>query len=236
VTTLPALKQFVCGLTSYLPEVDDLTRENWIYMETFRPDRGVRSSYLEKAMTYDVYKKWLDNLVLLGKTSGPNQSEAFVHYTRMNQQRMSRLDKTIEVGDGIKEKMLAIGKAQTWLVLTEAWCGDAAQSLPVMQALAKVNPRIDLRLLLRDENPELMDQYLTNGTSRSIPKLIAMDTNTLKELFTWGPRPFPLQELFMHMKTDGLAFDVVKEELQRWYNKDRTLQIQEEIAALATGG
>ena len=128
---------------------------------------------------------------------------------------------------------MRIDRPQTWLVLTEGWCGDAAQSLPVIKALADLNPQIRMRILLRDENPELMDLYLTNGISRSIPKLIALDPTTGTELFTWGPRPTALQESFYGMRSEGLPYDVIKEELQRWYNTDRTVTIQQDLAALA---
>jgi hypothetical protein len=190
---------------------------------------------MEKAMSYEAYKTMVEDLLAQGKTTGPNQSEGFIHYTQLNQQRVHRLEKTTEVLPAVRESIGSILRPQTWLVLTEAWCGDAAQSLPVIYTLAKLNPLIDLRLLLRDENLELMDQYLTNGASRSIPKLIGLDTVTREELFTWGPRPTALQESFMGMRSEGLSYDVIKEELQRWYNKDKTVSIQQEMGALVSG-
>jgi hypothetical protein len=102
-----------------------------------------------------------------------------------------------------------------------------------MKALADLNPNIAMRILLRDENPQLMDRYLTNGISRSIPKLIAVDPATGTVRFTWGPRPTVLQESFYGMRSEGLPYEVIKEELQRWYNTDRTVTIQQELAALA---
>ena len=202
-------------------------------MELSGTDRKVDAVYLEKAISYEAYVKLMDDLLAEGKTTGPNQSEAFIHYTQLNQQRMHRLEKTTGVLPTARESILSVTHPQTWLVLTEAWCGDAAQSLPVMQALALLNPLISLRLLLRDDNIGLMDQYLTNGVSRSIPKLIALDPVTGSTLFTWGPRPAALQELFLQMKTEGIGFDIIKEELQRWYNKDKTASIQAELAGLA---
>ena len=202
-------------------------------MELPETNRMIDPVYLEKAFSYEAYKQLTDDLLAQGKTTGPNQSEAFIHYTQLNQQRMHRLEKTTEILSAAKDLILAIRHPQTWLVLTEAWCGDAAQSLPVMRMLAQLNPLIDLRLLLRDENPGLIDQYLTNGVSRSIPKLIALDTTTRQELFTWGPRPTVLQESFGRMRAEGMSYDLIKEELQRWYNKDKTVSIQMEISALA---
>ncbi len=193
------------------------------------------TAYIEKSLTYVAYGKLIADLLSQGRTTGPDQSEAFIHYTLLNQQRMHRLDKTMLLLPSVQTAIRSVTVGQTWLVLTEAWCGDAAQSIPVMNAMTVLNPTISLRLILRDENPELMDRYLTNGVARSIPKLIGLDTATMEELFTWGPRPAVLQERFYKMKAEGVEYHLIKEELQRWYNKDRTISIQEELAALASG-
>jgi hypothetical protein len=202
-------------------------------METFRPTLVIAGEYLEKALSYEAYKKLVEDLLARGLATGPHQSAAFTHYSQMNMQRMHRLEKTFQILPEVKELIGRIDKPQTWLVLTEGWCGDAAQSIPVMQGLAQENPFITLLFLLRDENLDLVDRYLTNGVSRSIPKLIVLDTASREELFNWGPRPAPLQELFYKMKAEGMAFDATKEELQKWYNKDKTITIQQEIATLA---
>ena len=202
-------------------------------METPLPAKSISPVYVDKSLSYEAYKQLVDDLLAAGKATGINHSEAFLHYSHLNQQRMHRLEKTIVLLPEVSERILSISKPQIWLVLTEGWCGDAAQSLPVMQALVQLNPLIRLRIILRDENLELMDQYLTNGVSRSIPKLIALDAGSLEVLFTWGPRPAPLQELFYRMKAEGMAYDPIKEELQRWYNTDKTVSIQQEIASLA---
>jgi hypothetical protein len=195
-------------------------------------ERKVEQRYLQKSMTYEAYKQLVEDLLAAGKATGPQQSEAMVHYSQLNVQRMHRVEKTIQILPEVKDQLLRVSRPQTWLVLSEGWCGDASQSLPVMKALADLNPNIQLRVLLRDENPELMDQYLTNGIARSIPKLIALDPETGTVLFTWGPRPAALQESFYGMRSEGLPYDVIKEELQRWYNKDKTDIIQRELAAL----
>ncbi|HZE83276.1 MAG TPA: thioredoxin family protein [Puia sp.] len=204
-------------------------------MGTLRPARTIGSGYLEKAMSYTAYKKLIEDLLVEGKSTGPHQSEAFNHYSQLNLQRMHRLEKTMQLLPDLKERVQQVGKAQIWLVLTEGWCGDAAQSIPVMNAFAQENSLIRLQFILRDENLDLMDQYLTNGIARSIPKLIALDAVSHEELFNWGPRPAPLQELFYRMKGGGMAFDAIKEELQRWYNKDKTITIQQELGELVWG-
>ena len=198
------------------------------------PEKTIDPAYLEKTMSYEAYKQLVDDLLAEGKATGTNHSEAFLHYSHLNQQRIHRLEKTTVLLPDVKEQILSLRRPQTWVVLTEGWCGDAAQSLPVMQLLTQLNPLLQLRLLLRDENLALMDRYLTNGISKSIPKLIAVDTDSLEELFTWGPRPTALQELFYRMRAEGIVYDVIKEELQRWYNTDKTVSIQREIADLSS--
>ncbi len=120
---------------------------------------------------------------------------------------------------------------QTWYVLTEAWCGDAAQNLPVIAKVAGLNPHITLTLLLRDEHPEIMNAYLTHG-GKSIPKLIALDDDG-NELFTWGPRPQVLQEIVWdYKKNPTVPYTEFLEHAQRWYNTDKTESVQGEMVVL----
>lgn len=201
-------------------------------MDNPNETRKVDAVYLQKAISYEAYTALIEELVAGGQTTGPDQSEGMVHYTVLNQQRMRRWDKTIQLLPEAVTAMRSVTVPQTWLVLTEAWCGDAAHTIPVLHALAALNPLITLGILFRDENPVLMDQHLTNGVSRSIPKLIALDTATHEELFTWGSRPAPLQAIFTQLREKGTPYHEIKEELQRWYNKDKSISTQQEMAAL----
>ncbi len=151
--------------------------------------KTIDKKYLQNAMDYTTYRNLIDTLLVEGKVTGLQQSPDLNEYTKLNVARMKRIDKTIEVLPDLQQLISSINKPQTWIVLTEGWCGDAAQIVPVFYALSKLNDKINFALLLRDDNLELMDQCLTNGKSRSIPKLIAADTETMEELFNWGPRP-----------------------------------------------
>ncbi len=190
--------------------------------------------YEEKALNYETYKNRVNDLLAQNKVTGPVQSESLVAYTKLNVYRMHRIEKTIQILPDVKDIVESIITPQKWLVLTEGWCGDAAQILPVLNALAVLNKNIQLLLLLRDENPELMDQYLTNGTSRSIPKLIVYNKNN-EELFNWGPRPAAIQQKFYEMKQQELSYDEIKEAVHLWYAKDHTLSTQKEISSLLAG-
>ena len=123
---------------------------------------------IANAMSYAVYRDLMATLAEEGKTTGPNQSEEMAGYTSLNEHRMKRLDKRVELQQPVLDGLAQINRKQTWLVLTEAWCGDAAQNLPILAKMAEANPNVELRLVLRDENLDLMDAYLTNG-GRSIP-------------------------------------------------------------------
>lgn len=192
---------------------------------------NLEKRHLENAMDYITYRKLVDTLLLEGKTTGPNQSASLTEYTKLNVVRMKRVDKTIEILTDLQKNMESIEYEQTWVVITEGWCGDAAQTVPVFYALSKLTDKINLQLVLRDENPELMNKYLTKG-SRSIPKLIVTRTENLEELFNWGPRPQPLQKIFYELRTNNLPYMEIAEKLHTWYAADKTKTTQQELLAL----
>ncbi len=181
--------------------------------------------------TYEQYLALMDQVVAEKRTTGPQQTPELAEYTRLNEYRMHRLDKTVKLDLDLQQLAHQIAAPQTWYVLTEAWCGDAAQNLPVMAKVAALNSHIKLVLMLRDEHPEIMDEYLTHG-GRSIPKLIALDTQG-NELFTWGPRPQALQEIVeAYKKNPTVPYAEFLEEVQRWYNADKTTAVQRELVEL----
>jgi hypothetical protein len=188
-------------------------------------------NYIEKSMTYAEYIKLIDDLLLDGKTTGTNQSEAMFNYGKLNRQRMHRLEKTVVLGDSVREKARNTGRKMIWLIITEGWCGDAAQNIPTIEKIAAESPNIETRYVLRDENLELMDRYLTHN-ARSIPKLVALDAETLEELGTWGPRPLAAMNYFFEMKKNGLEKPQMMENIQRWYLQDKEQSLQKEFESL----
>ncbi len=186
---------------------------------------------LQKAITYNEYRALVKNLLAEGKSTGPNQSDSLLNYSMLNDKRMNRLDKTSKLNEETISGIKKVQASQTWLVLTESWCGDAAQTLPVINKIAELNPNIDLKIVLRDENEALMDQFLTNG-GRSIPKLIAIDSNN-EVLNSWGPRPSVATKMVNDYKSEHGQLDAdFKKDLQIWYNKDKGVNTQEDILSL----
>ena len=191
----------------------------------------VSTTYTDRGMYYDEYRRLIDAFLMVGKSTAKRESESLVEYSKLNVVRMNRLDKTTEIIQELQKEISEISAPQTWLVLTEGWCGDAAQIVPVFNKIAELNSNIQLKFLLRDEHLELMNKYLTNGKSQSIPKLVVLDEHN-NELFNWGPRPQALQELFYHMKANALNNDSIKEEIHKWYAKDKTVSTQKDLLAL----
>jgi hypothetical protein len=159
--------------------------------------------------TYDMYMKQFESWVRDEKSSAKKDSTALVEYTRLNLTRSNRLHKTVVLNEELKNAIKQIQHQYTWIVLTEAWCGDSSQNLPVIWEIASQNTeKIQLYILLRDENPELMNNYLTEN-ARAIPRLIAVNDTLGQEVFTWGPRPKPAQELLRSWKRNpqGKSWD-----------------------------
>lgn len=189
------------------------------------------TNYISKSINYSEYCNLIETLMADGKTTGPNQSENYINYAKLNLARMHRLNKTVVLMDELKSELKKITKKYVWLAITEGWCGDAAQNIPIFNFIEKENPNIELRLILRDENLDLMDKYLTNG-GRSIPILICFEKETLNEIFVWGPRPKEVQKLTEELIKQKVALDDKVLAVQQWYNNDKTLTLQNEFLEL----
>lgn len=190
-------------------------------------------SVLEKALSYHQYRKLHERLVEEQTTTGENKSEKMVEYTALNLKRTRRWEKTYTLTEEQLTYLHHYPRKLQWVVLTEPWCGDAAQNVPLIAKIAQESPAIELCFLLRDEHPGIMDAYLTNG-GRSIPKLICLDAETYEELGTWGPRPAPAQKMVMDYKANPESKDVntLIEEVQGWYNRDKGAMLYAELKGM----
>lgn len=188
------------------------------------------AQYFEEfGISYTQYRVLIDNLLLNNQTTGPNQSEDLVEYTKMNVQRMSRLDKTVHVNSELLLALDALEGSFNMLVISEGWCGDAAQILPVIQKFAEhSNGKLNLKIVLRDEHLPLIDQYLTNG-GRAIPVVLFMNKENGDVISKWGPRPEFLQEKMQIWKTETSDIWELSKWIHTWYAKDKTQSIQEEM-------
>jgi hypothetical protein len=186
---------------------------------------------LQNSFSYVNYRSHVSELIKEGKSTGNIQSDDLLHYSELNESRLKRLDKTLNVNPEVSDLLESLPKKLTWLVIAEGWCGDAAQLLPIMNKMAEVSENIDLKIVLRDENEALMNLFLTNG-SKAIPKLIILDKNN-NVIADWGPRPEPARKLIADYKAEnGVVDEPVKIELQKWYLHDKGITTQNEIMVL----
>jgi hypothetical protein len=187
---------------------------------------------LENSFSFADYRKKVTSLIAEGKSTGHTQSEDLLKYSELNETRMNRLEKTIEVTPETKTKLQNLDRKYIWLVLSEGWCGDAAQIVPVIHKMAEVAENVTLKIALRDDNDALMQHFLTNG-GKAIPKLIVLDAETLEVVLDWGPRPHGAKQLILDYKAaHGVVDETAKIELQKWYLHDKGISIQNEIVEM----
>ena len=181
---------------------------------------------------YLEYKKLVSDLLLENKSTGREQSEDLTHYSSLNETRMHRLDKTIKITDENKQKLKDLKGEYIWLVISEGWCGDAAQLLPIVDKMATESGKIEVRIVLRDENEDFMKLFLTNK-SKSIPIVVIINKESGSVIGKWGPRPKGALTLIGNYKKEfGVIDETVKTDLQMWYLHDKGLSTQDEIIAL----
>ncbi|MNK58802.1 hypothetical protein D3C87_778980 [compost metagenome] len=194
-----------------------------------------REIFDEQGMDYTTYRQLVDKLLAAGQTTGPDNSEAMLHYSKMNVQRMNRVDKTVSLNEALTAAINNLkGSYKLW-VITEGWCGDAAQIVPVFNKIAEAAPnKFDLKFVLRDKNLPLIDAHLTNG-GRAIPVLLVLNEKGEEVLKSWAPRPQVLQALLKGWKQENTDPMATAEKLHSWYAKDKTQTTQAELAELLSG-
>ncbi len=204
-----------------------------------------KSRYTEalgNSFLYLDYRQHIAELYADHKTTGSSQSEDYLNYTNMNIRRMDRLDKKAELSPETIEAIQSIDTPMIWLTLTEAWCADAAQTIPYLSKMAELNDHIDLRLILRDDNLDIMDAHQFHGT-RSIPRVIVLNSS-MNVIGEWGPRPEDAHRIVHQAKIDKAAtrdgaikavidYEKVKD-LQFWYKKDKGAGMQRELIDIVT--
>ncbi|GAA4294515.1 thioredoxin family protein [Aestuariibaculum suncheonense] len=197
--------------------------------------KSIIKTSLDRSMSYEAYRDLVKRLAEEHSTTGLEQTEGHKDFTKLNDRRMKRWDKTIKIPEISQKRISKLSQDITWLVIAESWCGDAAHVLPVLKKIADVNSHITYRVVLRDENPELMDAFLTKG-ARSIPMVIIIDDSTGEVLSTYGPRPTEATTYVQRfIAKNGKLTPEFKEDLQHWYNSDKGQNIVNDITEILCG-
>ncbi len=180
---------------------------------------------LKKSYSYSEYIELIDSLLAQNKTTGEDHSESMLNYSKLNRQRMKRLDKTISIDEEQQVFFKNLQRKEIWLIISEAWCADASQIVPILHKIAEINSNICLKIVLRDENEALMNQFLTNG-GKAIPMLISINPDNYDVNFVWGPRPKIATKMVEEYKAIHVKLTPeFKEQLQKWYNEDKGVSI-----------
>ena len=197
----------------------------------------ISASVRSSALTYAEFRELTDELLAQGRTTNEDNREEMLAYTRQNIQRMNKWDRILQLSDDSLLRLRGVERPVVLLTLVEGWCGDVAQVLPVLDKIANANDRIELRIIFRDQHPEIMDAFLTNGT-RAIPKVLVLDAESGQVLGTWGPRPSEAQAMVMDMKQ---TVQILPEEeradfrarsseaMHAWYARDKGQRVQIEF-------
>jgi hypothetical protein len=187
-------------------------------------------------LSYEEYLQLVINCSEKGMTTGPEQSQERIAATTLNATRMVRIFKQIKINEELDSFVGKLTRVNWhWLVISEAWCGDSAQNLPIIAKIAELIPNIKLSVVLRDENEELMKNYLTDGT-KSIPKLICIDSITGKVVGVWGPRPTDISLKVKEYKANfpDVSHDEFVKNLHLWYAKDKGQSMQKDLMTVIT--
>jgi len=181
-----------------------------------------------KGIDYDSYIKHITEII--NRPVDEKVTDEFkekLGYYPLNLYRMNRIYKTFVPADESIRVLSTIDSNLTVMVITEGWCGDSAQIVPVIARLTALIPNAKLKLILRDQNPEIMDAYLTDG-ARSIPKLVVYNEKG-EELFIWGSRPEEAQNLVVSLKAEGKTKQEWEEKLHIWYARNKGKSAESEI-------
>ena len=196
----------------------------------------MKKETIELGLSYSEYRKYIQELLSQGKTTGAIQSNELVGFTQLNEQRMNRNEKQFILNERLQKSIINLNQPEIWVVFVEAWCGDCAQNVPVLAKIADSSDnKIQLYFLIKSDHFAEFQEYLTDG-NESIPKLIRFDKETYNELGAWGARPEKAQNIAEHWKMhkDTISKDEFEKELHLWYSKDRGQELQLEIAQILT--
>ncbi len=176
------------------------------------------NTYFTEGLSYENYIEYTEDA--LEAEIEIDDPQELVQYYAINLQRMRRIHKTFKFSNAQKKRIEAIENNFKILIITEGWCGDASQIVPIVERLAEAL-KVECKFVLRDQHMDLMENYKTNNTI-SIPIIVGVDQEG-EELFRFGPRPARGMEILTKFKEnpDRYSKEEFHEDLQRYYNENK---------------
>ena len=187
-------------------------------------------NFWDQAVSFDEYFKSAEELISKEASELSKEEQDMMEYYKLGVQRMSRMLKVYKPEEEQLQQLAGKNFKGKVLIISEAWCGDAGQTVPAVSLFFKGNNEV--RIAYRDKNPDLIDQFLTNGT-KSIPIVVLLDEN-FNVINHWGPRPTYGTELLKKFKADPENYpkEQFYNDLQVYYSKNRGKDTIEEILSL----
>lgn len=145
---------------------------------------SITKARFDQGMSYDAYKAQM---------------------TR-NRERLEANEQAVELAPADLAYFQNLPQSLNVVALAEDWCGDVINNLPVLGQLAAASGKLNVSIFLRDQNLDIMDQYLKDGQFRSIPVFVFFDEN-FRELGHWIERPARIHEMLMAMRRNLFATD-----------------------------
>ncbi|MVN76125.1 thioredoxin family protein [Hymenobacter sp. HMF4947] len=185
---------------------------------------------LATGLSYPAYRQHITE-VLATPAPDAQLAKMLPHYQE-NVDRMEQVAPTVVVLPELQAALNKLTQKYIWAIITEGWCGDASQTVPIIEAVAQASGgHLETRYFLRDSHLDLIDRYLTNG-GRAIPIAVVLHADSLTEAGVWGPRPTPLQAIMQDLKAHETPFKEIVTQVHAWYDQDATRTTQHELLAL----
>lgn len=186
--------------------------------------------YWDKGISFEEYFKKTEEVIQKNEAELTEEEKEKLEYYKLGVQRMSRMMKVYKPNEEQLQKLAEKNFKGKFLVITEGWCGDAGQSVPAVCLFFE--GKNEVKIVYRDQNPDLIDQFLTNGT-RSIPIVVILDEND-KVIAHWGPRPAYGIELLKKHKENPETYpkEQFYNDIQVYYAKNRGVDVIDEILEL----
>jgi hypothetical protein len=197
-------------------------------MPTSKP--VITADQLAASLSYTAYRQHITE-ALANEQPDARQAKLLPYYQE-GEARMNRIAPTITLLPELQAAASQLTQHYIWAIITEGWCGDASETVPIIEAVAAASAgHLETRYFLRDANPDFIDQYLTNG-GRAMPIAVVLHADTLTEAGVWGPRPTPLQAIHQDLKAREVPPKEMTAQLHAWYDHDATRTTQQELLAL----
>ncbi len=197
----------------------------------------ITQDVIDGAMDYATYVAMVKQLVEGYRTAGSEGRDIKHQMTGVNYETILDLERSVILEKETINLLQRQHSELVWVFITEPWCLDSANALPVIHKMAELNSNIELKIVLKSAPPYIIESFPTNN-SLSTPKTISLDKFSLITWGTWGPRPEPLQAIvriwlkdMSKEEKEGDSFQVLHYQklIREWFKRDATKTMQAEM-------